>query len=77
MNNKPKPDDRRDNVEKIQQNITNTIRNYRETEDLINKVDSQKEKNDLIEKNKRREQSINGKREEIRDEDIAREKGYK
>lgn len=77
MNNKPKPDDRRDNVEKIQQNITNTIRNYRETEDLINKVDSQKEKNDLIEKNKRREQSINGKREEIRDEAIAREKGYK
>lgn len=77
MNNRPKPDDRRDNVEKLQQNITNTIRNYRETEDLINKVDSEKERNDLIEKNKRREQSIKGKREEIKDEASARERGYK
>lgn len=29
MNNRPKPDDRRDNVERIQFNIDNTIRNYR------------------------------------------------
>ncbi|MDD4780920.1 MAG: small acid-soluble spore protein Tlp [Tissierellia bacterium] len=77
MNNRPKPDDRRDNVEKIQQDITNTIINYRETKDLINKVDNEKERNDLIEKNQRREQSIKGKREEIRDEALARKNGYK
>lgn len=77
MNNRPKPDDRSDNVQKIQQNITNTIINYRETKDLINKVDNEKEKNDLLEKNKRREQSIKGMREEIRDEALDRKKGYK
>ena len=33
MNNKPKPDDRRDNVDKIQFNIDNTIQNYRETKE--------------------------------------------
>lgn len=38
MNNKPKPDDRRDNVDKIQYNIDHTISNYRETEDLIEKT---------------------------------------
>lgn len=77
MNNRPKPDDRRDNVEKIQQNITNTIINYRETEDLINKVDNEDEKNDLILKNERREHAIKGLREEIRDEALARKNGYK
>ncbi|WP_244969310.1 hypothetical protein [Tissierella praeacuta] len=34
MNNKPKPDDRRDNVEKIQFNIDNTIKNYNLAEEI-------------------------------------------
>lgn len=77
MNNKPKPDDRRDNVEKIQYNINHTISNFRETEELIDKIDDEKEKRDLIEKNKRREQALSGMRDEIRDEARARDKGYK
>ncbi|MBC8590923.1 small acid-soluble spore protein Tlp [Wansuia hejianensis] len=77
MKNKPKPDDRRDNVERIQFNIDNTIENYRETERMIAITDDEKTRKDLIEKNKRREESLKGMREEIRDEAIAREQGYK
>jgi len=77
MNNKPKPDDRRDNVNKIQNNINNTISNYRETEDLINNVHSDKEKRDLEEKNQRREQSIKNMKREIKDEAIDKRNGYK
>lgn len=37
MNKKPNPDDRRDNVEKIQFNIDNTIKNYRLAKEMIEK----------------------------------------
>lgn len=77
MNNKPKPDDRRDNVDKIQYNINHTISNYRETEELIDKTDDEKAKRELEEKNKRREQSLSGMKREVRDEAIAKENGYK
>ena len=77
MKNKPKPDDRRDNVEKIQYTIDHTISNYRETKDSINATDDPKEKQDLIEKQNRRLNSIEGKRKEIREEAIARENNYK
>lgn len=77
MNNKPKPDDRRDNVDKIQFNIDNTIQNHRETEEMISKIDDEKMKKDLEEKNKRREESLESMRSEIRDEAIAKENGYK
>lgn len=77
MNNKPKPDDRRDNVDKIQYNIDHTISNYRETEDLIEKTDDGKTRRELEEKNKRREESLSGMKREIREEAVAREKGYK
>lgn len=76
-NNKPKPDDRRDNVERIQHNINHTISNFRETEELIDKVDDPEERKALEEKNKRREQALSGMRREITDEAIAKEKGYK
>ncbi len=77
MDNKPKPDDRRDNVEKIQFNIDNTIKNYNLTEELISKTDDDKKRKELIEKNKRREESLKGMKEEIRDEAVARENNYK
>ena len=77
MNNKPKPDNRRDNVDRIQNNIDNTIANYRETKDLIKSVENSKEKQYLIEKNERREQSIKGMREEIRDEALDKKNNYK
>ncbi|WP_406243189.1 small acid-soluble spore protein Tlp [Tissierella carlieri] len=77
MNNKPKPDDRRYNVEKIQFNIDNTIKNYNLAEEVIAKTDDEKTKEALMEKNKRREESLKGMKEEIKDEAIARENNYK
>jgi small acid-soluble spore protein (thioredoxin-like protein) len=76
MNN-PKPDDRRDNVDRIQNMIDNTIINYRETKDLMKKVDNEKERQDLADKNLRREQSLKNMKEEIRDEAIDKKNGYK
>lgn len=76
MNN-PKPDDRRDNVDRIQNMIDNTIVNYRETKDLMKKVDNEKERQDLADKNLRREQSLKNMKEEIRDEAIDKKNGYK
>jgi small acid-soluble spore protein (thioredoxin-like protein) len=75
--NKPKPDNRRDNVERIQDSIDNTIRNIEAAEELVAKTDSQKNKKDLIEKNERRREALDGKIQEIRDEAIDKEKGYK
>lgn len=77
MENKPKPDDRRDNVNKIQNNINNTITNYRETEEIINNNDDNKQKMELEEKNKRREQSLKNMKKEIKDEAMDKENGYK
>ncbi|WP_313345066.1 small acid-soluble spore protein Tlp [Sedimentibacter sp.] len=73
--NKPRQDDRRDNVDRIQRNIDNTIANYRETEDMIRNSVSNKQKNDLQEKNERREQSIKNMRREIRDEALDKRNG--
>lgn len=77
MKNKPKPDDRRDNVEKIQNNIDNTIKNYRETERMIAITDDEKSVKDLREKNERRKQSLEGMKSEIQDEAKARDQGYR
>ena len=77
MKNKPKPDDRRDNVDKIQFNIDNTIKNYRETEEMIALTDDEKTRRELIEKNKRREESLKGMKKEIREEAIAKEREFK
>ncbi|NLY86678.1 MAG: small acid-soluble spore protein Tlp [Tissierellia bacterium] len=74
---KPKPDDRRDNVDKIQFNIDNTIKNYRLAEEMIAKTDDEKTKKELKEKNKRRLESLEAMREEIREEAIAKENNYK
>ncbi len=77
MRNEPKPDDRRDNVDRIQFNIDNTIKNYQQTKEQIEITDDKKSKEDLIEKNKRRLESLSNMKEEIKDEAIAKEKGYK
>jgi small acid-soluble spore protein (thioredoxin-like protein) len=69
---KPKPDDRSDNVDKIQFNINHTIRNMEAAEELIEKTDGRKNRSDLEEKNDRRREALQGMREEIRDE--ARDK---
>lgn len=74
MANKPKPDDRRDNVKKIQENIDNTIQNYRLAQDMMNVTDDENTKKDLKEKNKRRLESLEGMKEEIRDEALHAKK---
>ncbi len=73
---RPKPDDRRDNVDKIQYNINKTIENMELADEVIHKTDDEKLKRDLIEKNKRRDDALDGMREEIRDEAKARKKGH-
>ena len=74
---KPNPDDRRDNVEKLQVNISNTIENIHRAEEMIEKTSDEKMKETLKEKNKRRENTLEGLRSEIREEALARERGYK
>lgn len=74
---KPKPDDRTDNVDRIQNNIDNTIRRYREDKEIIENTDDEKLKNDLEEKNARRDQSLKSMKKEIKDEAIAKENNYK
>lgn len=65
---KPNPDDRRDNVKKIQDHIDNTIQNIEFAEDMMKATDNEKTKYELKEKNQRREAALDGMREEIRDE---------
>ncbi len=66
--NKSKPDDRSNNVDRIQFNINHTIRNMEAAEDMMSKVDDQTQKRELEEKNDRRRDALQGMREEIKDE---------
>jgi small acid-soluble spore protein (thioredoxin-like protein) len=66
-----KPDDRSDNVEKLQQMIQNTMENIRESRDFLKAhADdmSPQDQANLKAKNERREQSIEELRGEIKDE---------
>jgi len=67
----PKPDDRSDNVEKLQDMVQDTEQNLRESQDYLSAHGheiSAKEKQDIESKNERREESIEGFRAEIQDE---------
>lgn len=67
----PNPDDRSDNVEKLQRNIENTQANFREAEKTLRAYGSEmsdKDQNNIKEKNERRLDAIEGFREEIKDE---------
>ena len=70
-----KPDDRSDNVEKIQRNINHTIGNIHMAENMMASTDNPKTKKELDEKNDRRKQALSGMRSEIKDEAEHREKG--
>ncbi|WP_340003322.1 small acid-soluble spore protein Tlp [Paenibacillus sp. FSL K6-0276] len=68
-----KPDNRKDNVEHLQNAIQNTIENYQEANDYLEEFGdeiSAQEKTQIAEKNKRREHSISGFQEEIKDESM-------
>ncbi|MDI3519798.1 MAG: hypothetical protein PWQ34_1945 [Caldanaerobacter sp.] len=74
---KPKPDDRSDNVEKLQEMIHNTIENYREAEDYLKlhaEELSPEEIERIKEKNRNRLISIQNMRREIIDEVHDRER---
>lgn len=72
---KQKPDDRSNNVDRIQFNINHTIKNMEAADELIQKTDDRKSKADLEEKNDRRRDALQGMREEIRDEARNQKKG--
>jgi small acid-soluble spore protein (thioredoxin-like protein) len=72
---KPNPDDRKDNVERIQRNIDMTIHNIEAAEEMIGETDNPKTKEELRAKNERREQALKGFRKEIKDEADASKKG--
>jgi small acid-soluble spore protein (thioredoxin-like protein) len=74
---KNKPDDRRDNVNRIQYNIDKTILNCELADEMIAKTDDSKMKQTLEEKNERREEALEAMRKEIKDEALDKEKGYK
>ncbi len=63
-----KPDDRSDNVEKLQHNINHTIQNMEMAEELIDKTSDPKAAQDLKDKNERRRDALEGMRREIKDE---------
>mgnify|MGYP000595311825 CR=1 FL=1 len=69
-----KPDDRSDNVEKIQENINNTLENIRLAEETMEKTDNEKMRQAIKAKNERREEALNNMRHEIRDEALYQER---
>ncbi|APH05101.1 small acid-soluble spore protein Tlp [Bacillus weihaiensis] len=73
---KPNPDDRSDNVEKLQSMVQNTIENIEEAQDSLQFANPE-ERERIEAKNLRREESINAMRNEIKDEAQARESGYR
>ncbi|EZP76889.1 small acid-soluble spore protein Tlp [Parageobacillus genomosp. 1] len=75
MSHRPKPDDRSDNVEKLQDMVQNTIENIEKAEETM-QFASPEEREKIREKNKRREEAIAAMRAEIKDEAAARENGY-
>lgn len=67
-NNKPNPDDRSDNVEKLQSMIHNTIENMEAADESMRFTDSEEQRQQIEAKNERRRESITSFREEVRDE---------
>jgi small acid-soluble spore protein (thioredoxin-like protein) len=67
-NNKPKPDDRSDNVEKLQSMIHDTIENIEAAEESLAFTDSETQRQQIKAKNERRRESIDSYRAEIKDE---------
>lgn len=67
-NNKPNPDDRSDNVEKLQAMIQNTENNIEAAEESLALTDSDTQRSQIEAKNERRRESIDSFRSEIKDE---------
>ncbi|MDM5326506.1 small acid-soluble spore protein Tlp [Neobacillus sp. CF12] len=67
-NNKPKPDDRSDNAEKLQSMIHDTIENIEAAEESLQFTESETQRQQIEAKNQRRRESIESYRSEIKDE---------
>ncbi len=72
-----KEDDRSNNVDRIQYNIDRTIQNVRIANDMIDETGDDKTREALEAKNDRREEAVTGMRQEIKDEALDKEDGYK
>ncbi len=72
---KPNPDDRSNNVERLQSMVQNTIDNIEKAEaTMVHATGEERAK--IEQKNHNREVSIEAMRNEIQDESKAREEGY-
>ncbi|KPN15207.1 small acid-soluble spore protein Tlp [Bacillus australimaris] len=69
------PDDRSDNVEKLQDMIENTLDNIDESEAAM-ALSTEAEKQMIKQKNENRKMSIDAMRSEIKDEEAARKNSY-
>ncbi|MCA1319353.1 small acid-soluble spore protein Tlp [Bacillus tianshenii] len=69
------PDDRSDNVEKLQSMVQNTIENIEEAHESM-QFAGPEEREQIEAKNHRREESIAAFRSEIKDEAGSRENGF-
>ncbi|MDF9414409.1 small acid-soluble spore protein Tlp [Bacillus altitudinis] len=69
------PDDRSDNVEKLQDMIENTLENIDESEAAMG-LSTEEEKQMIKQKNENRRTSIDAMRSEIKDEEAARKSDY-
>ncbi|OZT14474.1 small acid-soluble spore protein Tlp [Priestia aryabhattai] len=72
---KPNPDDRSNNVERLQSMVQNTIDNIEKAEATMAHATGE-ERAKIEQKNHNREVSIEAMRNEIQDESKAREEGY-
>ena len=69
----PKPDDRRNNVDRIQRNMDRTLHNVEMANELIAETSDPKIKEATEDKNKRRLHALEAMRKEIKDETAKRE----
>ncbi|EDL65757.1 small acid-soluble spore protein Tlp [Bacillus sp. SG-1] len=66
--NRPNPDDRSDNVDKLQSMVFHTIQNMERAEESMAMTDSDEQKQAIEAKNDRRRESIDAFRSELKDE---------
>ncbi|MGG4547329.1 small acid-soluble spore protein Tlp [Rossellomorea marisflavi] len=63
-----RPDDRRDNAQKLQGMVQNTMENIDKAEESMAFTDSEEQLESIRQKNERRKESIEAFRQEIKDE---------
>jgi small acid-soluble spore protein (thioredoxin-like protein) len=74
---KHNPDDRTDNVDRIQKNIDHTLQNMEIADEMIALTDDPKQKKSLKNKNDRRRDALDNMKNEIKDEANDKQHKYK